>query len=390
MTDLVCQVTEPAFTACLEAFDANFVGDGELGAACAIFQNGRCVFHAWGGVIDSASKALWTEDTVVPVFSVTKGVAAICLLMLVDAGHLELDSPVARYWPEFSAQGKHAVTVREALGHRAGVPVISGPVSVADLSEPAAMAARLADEAPLFKPASRHLYHAVTIGWITSELVRRVTGTSLGHWFRVHLAQRLGLNIQIGRTPVDRSPIATVEVPPDRDTPSLNPMDLFARPISLNGLIRPSMSGLAEALNDPRMQEIELAGANGLADAHSLARLYQAVIGSTSEPPLISGDTLADGCRVVSLGKQWGTGLPGPTWGAGLMLPWSVQPMLGEGSFGHDGAGGALAFAHAPTGVSFAYVRNRTGPPGVEDPYVYRVVRALADTLNISMDDFSN
>ena len=388
MTSSIEGQADPVFAGCLEAFEANFADNGELGAACAIYHEGRCVLDAWGGIASSETNTPWTRDTVAPVFSVTKGVAVVCVLALVERGLLDLNSPVARYWPEFAAFGKGVVTVREALAHRAGVPVLSGEVTIEDLSDPAAMAARLAQEEPVFEPGSQHGYHAVTIGWITSELVRRVTGSSIGAWFRANLAEPLELNIRIGRLSVDSSPVATFEVPPEHDTPPIDAMALIARPISLNGLIEPSMSGLAAAMNDPRFQKVEMAGANGLADARSLARLYQAVLGSRSDQPLISAPTLDDACAIVSQGPQWGTGLPGPTWGAGVMLPWSVQPMLGPGSFGHDGAGGALAFAHAPSGTTFAYVRNRAGPPGVEDPMVYRVVRALAATLDLRVDDF--
>jgi hypothetical protein len=176
-----------------------------------------------------------------------------------------------------------------------------------------------------------------------------------------------------------------MEVPPAHDTPPIDPHIFPGNAISLNGLIVPSMSGLAAAMNDPAIQRVELAGANGLADARSLAMLYSRVLVGTDGGPLVSEACLSDACAVVSEGSQWQqVDVAGPTWGAGLMLPWSVQPMLGPGSFGHDGAGGSLAFAHAPSGVSFAYVRNRAGPPGIVDPLVYRVVEALAGCLSIS------
>lgn len=378
---------DPEFEPCLDAFRRNLSEGQELGAACAIYRDGRQVLDVCGGITSSASQEAWRPDTAVPVFSVTKGLSAICVLMQAEHGLIDLDRPVSAYWPEFGANGKDRVTVREALGHRAGVPMLSGPVTIADIADTQGMAARLASEPPVFKPGSAHGYHALTIGWITSELVRRVAGQSLGAWFRDHVAKPLDLNIAIGRPANDGRHVASIEVPPEHDTPEIDPRLSMARPIGLNGLIVPRMSGLAAAMNNLSMQQVELAGANAVADARSLARFYAATLFPVGGERLLSDKTIADACRIVSEGEQWG-GAPGqanPVWGAGLMLPGGVQPMLGEGSFGHDGAGGALAFAHAPSGVSFAYVRNRTGQPGIVDPQVYRVVGALAEILGIRM-----
>ncbi len=380
--------TDPGFAPCLDAFRANFAEDGEQGAACAIYLAGKQVVDLWGGVADAARGLSWERDTVAPVFSVTKGVAALCILSEVSNGSIDLERPLADYWPEFAAHGKGRVSVRGALGHRAGVPMLSGDVTLADLRDTQGMAARLAAEPPLFEPGAAHAYHAFTIGWITSELMRRVTGKEIGPWLRDNLAEPLALNLRIGRSIDDRTPTAAVEVPARRDTPAIDPDTVAARAISLNGLFVPRLSGLADAFNDPAIQRLELAGANAVADARSLARLYSKAIGGGGEKPLLTSACLRDACETVSTGLPWGQDVPGPTWGAGLMLPWTVQPMLGPGSFGHDGAGGALAFAHTPSGISFAYVRNRAGQPGIKDPLVYRVVTALAGCLGLTIPDF--
>lgn len=374
----------PAFSSCLDAFRDNFSHSGELGAACTIYQHGTPVLDAWGGIANSANGDVWRHNTAVPVFSVTKGVAALCILMQVERGLIDLDTPVAYYWPEFAAHGKDRVTVRAALAHRAGVPMLSGAVDRTQFADPIGMAARLAAEKPAFEPDAMHGYHALSIGWITSELMRRITGEPIGSWFRRHVAQPRVLNIAIGRSADDDSPVAVVEVPATHDTPDIDPLSDLARPIGMNGLIAPRISGVAAMLNDPIIQTVEQAGANAIADAQSLAKLYAATLYPVAGDRLLSDETIADASRVVSAGTQWG-GMPGPTYGAGFMLPGGVQPMLGQGSFGHDGMGGSLSFAHAPSGVSFAYVRNRAGQPGVVDPLVYRVVSALADILKIQV-----
>ena len=377
---------DPRFARVADAFRANFDEDGELGAACAVFVAGEPVVDLWAGSAASGGEA-WQRDTAVPVFSVTKGVAALCILSEVSRGAIELDRPVAYYGPEFGVHGKDSVSVREALAHRAGVPLLSGAITIDDLADPQTMAARLAAETPLFEPGSMHAYHAFTIGWITSELMRRVTGQSVGTWFRDHLALPLHLNIRIGRDADISTPVATIEVPAALDMPAMDSASLPGRVIGLNGLFSASIGGLAAAMNDPAVQRLELAGANAVADARSLARLYSEAARGGS-PPFIDTATLGDACQTVSSGVPFGQDFLGPTWGAGLMLPWPIQPMLGPGSFGHDGAGGALAFAHAPSGVSFAYVRNRFGQPGVRDPNVYRVVDALADCLGIAVPEY--
>lgn len=378
---------DPTVSACFDAFRANFEEGGELGAACTIFQNGKPILDAWGGIADQTTGDIWRHNTAVPVFSVTKGIAALCVLIQVERGEIALDRHLTDYWPEFGVEGKDRVTVRDALGHRAGVPMITGPVSRTEFADPVHMAARLAAEKPVFEPGSAHAYHALTIGWITSELVRRTTGQTVGAWFRKNVAEPRLLNIAIGRGPDDDSPVAIVDVPAEHDTPDIDPQTDLGRPISMNGLIVPRVSGLAAALNDPEIQRSEQAGANAIADAQSLAKLYATTLAPVGGDRLLSDETITDACRVVSQGPQWGgvPSLPGPVWGAGLMLPGGVQPMLGAGSFGHDGMGGSVAFAHMPSGVSFAYVRNKAGQPGVVDPLVYRVVSALADVLDIQI-----
>lgn len=378
----------PAFESCLDAFRSNFEDGGELGAACAIYWRGQPVMEAWGGIARSPTAIPWQRHTLAPLFSVTKGVAALCVLMLVEKGLIDLDKPVSAYWPEFAAHGKERVSVREALAHRAGVPMLSGPVTFADLADSSAMAARLADEVPLFAPGSDHLYHAITIGWITGELVRRTTGQSIGGFIRDRISVPLGLDLWIGRPHHDAAEVALIEAPPELDVPPLDPESPSARAISLNGLFAPTLAGLARAMNDPVIQAAELAGANGLSNARSLARFYAAAIGSVDGTRLISERVVADACTPVSSGTMWGVPSPGPTWGSGIMLPFSYQPMLGPGSFGHDGAGGSIAFAHPPTGISFAYVRNRMGQPGVMDRPIYRVIATLVRSLDLDPAEY--
>ncbi|WP_440964003.1 serine hydrolase domain-containing protein [Massilia sp. GER05] len=369
------------FEEVVTAFSSNLAAGEEFGAACAVYVRGELVVDIWGGVSEPTSAQPWRSDTMVVIHSVTKGVAAVCVLHLVDQGLLRLDEPVSTYWPEFAAHGKEAVTVRNLLAHRAGVPYVEGEVTLADLRDPKAMAGRLAAQRPVFEPGSTHAYHALTIGWLTSELVRRVTGESIGVWFARHLAAPLGLDMYIGLPQAERHRVARLGVAtPEQLTswPKIVPPDSLAwKVVTLNGLLHlvPGFGGLD--FNDFRLQSTELAGAGMIADARSLAKFYAACIGDMGMPRLLSAATIADASKPVSTGIPFDTEFPGASWGAGVMIPWSIQPMLGPASFGHDGYGGSLAFADPESEVAFAYVRNRIAVGGVKDPAVYKVVDAV-------------
>ncbi|UZW54385.1 beta-lactamase family protein [Sphingobium sp. JS3065] len=374
----------PGFEACADAFEAN-LASGEIGAGCAITVGGRLVVDIWGGFADRDRERPWRRDTIVPVFSVSKGVAAVCVLALATRGLIDLNEPIAQYWPEFAQHGKDNVTVAQALGHRAGVPFIDGKIDFAELGDVMHMAARLAAQEPIFEPGKHHIYHPVTIGWITSELVRRVTGKTLGRWFAEQVAAPLDLPMFFG-TPMHERERAARLIYRDLEAAkgieaSLTPGSLPWKAMTLNGALSFASDWGEHSLDDPAVQALELAGAALLTDAASLATFYAACLNKVDGVRLLSDAVIADAIRPVSTGPQFGLEEDGPSWGAGVMIPWSVQPMLGGSSFGHDGMGGSLAFAYPERNVSFAYVRNGHVSGGVRDPEVYAVVDALSAIL---------
>ena len=374
----------PDFLRCADAFRENFRAGDELGAACAIYRHGELVLDMWGGVARRSENKIWSRDSIVPVFSVTKGVAAICILHLVQAGLLVLDRPIAHYWPEFAAHEKGRVTVREGLAHRAGVPVVDGHVSIADIQDTRGFASRIADQRPVFKPGTTHQYHAITIGWVTSELVWRVTGRSIGEYFREAIAEKLDLNLWIGIPQRAEKQVAEVEAG-DFDQESeflLRRGTVLWRALTLNGLFPTKLVGVGAGLNDPRIQTTELAGVSGISDARSLAKLYGAVIGDVDNAcRILSEELLADACNPVSTCPE---GKVEPSWGAGFALPFAGQPMLGTTSFGHDGAGKSVAFADRDHGIAFAYVRNKMNLANARDGLVYAVINALRTVLGLA------
>ncbi|MFW2851205.1 serine hydrolase domain-containing protein [Sphingomonas sp. TX0543] len=376
----------PDFERCREAFETGFRSGSEVGAACAIRVGGETVVDIWGGAADGITGRAWERDTIVPVFSVSKGVAAVCVLHLVSQGLLDLDEPVSTYWPEFAVSGKSRVTVRQALAHRAGVPFVDGEVTIQDLQNVPGMAARLAAQKPIFDPGATHIYHPVSIGWITSELVRRVTGNCLGDWLRTEICEPLGLSIFMGLPAQEGERVARL-VYRDPETAAKVVAETMMEDtlpwhaLTLNGLLSFAPDLGKGSLNDPAVQRLELAGAGGIADARSLATFYGACIAPVDGVRLMSDEVIADSIKPVSTGRQFGLEEDGPSWAAGVMTPWRVQPMLGGSSFGHDGMGGSLAFAEPRRQVAFAYVRNGMAAGGFEDPEVYAVVAALQSIL---------
>jgi CubicO group peptidase (beta-lactamase class C family) len=374
----------PGYEALADAFADSIARGLEVGAACAVFKDGMPVLDLWGGVSDREAGTPWREDTLVTVYSVTKGIAALSVLHLVDQGLLDLDQPVAAYWPEFAAHGKQDVTVRDLLAHRAGLPFVEGEVQLEELASPQHMAARLAAQAPHFEPGSTHMYHGLTMGWLTSELVRRVTGKSIGPWV-AEQARQLGIELYIGLPEAQRPRVAVLDVQVPEQRTLLRdfypPGSVGWKVVTLNGVLEPMPGGGGLDFNDYRLQSKELAAANLVTNARYLAQFYDRCIERPGRPAFVSADTIADACRPVSTGIPLDSPVPGASWGAGLMLPFSVQPMLGPSSFGHDGYGGSLAFADPESGFSFAYVRNQLAAGGARDETVYRLVDLLRQSI---------
>src|SRR6516165_5077110 len=181
-----------------EAFQANFDQHGELGAAFCLYKAGQKVVDLWGGVANAETGEAWDHDTLQLVFSTTKGATAICALRLVERGELNLDAPVAEYWPEFKAEGKELIPVRWLLTHRSGLPIIDRKMTPAEALDWQTVTAALAAEHPVWEPGTAHGYHALTYGWLVGEVVRRVDGRSLGQFFADEVATPLGIDFWIG------------------------------------------------------------------------------------------------------------------------------------------------------------------------------------------------
>lgn len=366
---------DEGFGPVLDTFRANFLERGDLGAACAVYHDGRLVVDLWGGIADRRTGRPWDHDTTVVIFSCTKGILAILAYLLVQDGVLDLNAPIARYWPSFAAHGKESITLRQVMSHRAGLPCLDRDLTRAEVLAWNPVIRAIEDQRPIARPADGHIYHALTYGWLVGEVLRRITGRTPGQLLRERLADRLGLRTWIG-IPLEVRPSVAWTEPPLPDEPSEaaratariaaeNP--IVVRSVTMGAAFGFPVEGGVVSFNDPAIQAVEIPGANGISTATSLARLYAWCVTSMGDaPPLLTATSISDALRVQSAGPQL-TGQPddGSRWGTGFQLasPPS-QPMLGAASFGHAGAGGQLAFADADWRVGFAYLTNQMGGYG--------------------------
>jgi CubicO group peptidase (beta-lactamase class C family) len=353
---------EPRFERVRQAFGRNF-SRGEVGAAVAVSLGGELVVDLWGGSADAARTRPWERDTLANVYSTTKGMTALCANRLIEAGTLDPDAPVARYWPEFAQAGKEAIPVRMLLSHRAGLAATREPFSSQQLYDWSFVCTTLAEQAPLWEPGTRHGYHALTFGHLAGELVRRVDGRSLGSYFREELSDPLGLDFHIGLPDALHSRCAEMvpAPPPPPGTPSF--LDAMAKqPDSLAARVFGSSELGANRVNTPGWRRAEIPAANGHGTARGLARVYGALAGDGTldgvhvlgpEQRARAATVEASGVDAVlaPLQTRFGLGymITGP------MIPFGPNP----GSFGHPGMGGSIAFADPDTGLGFGYVMNQ-------------------------------
>ncbi len=354
------------FAGVRDAFLANFTERGEIGAAVTIFINGKTAVDLIGGWRDQARTQQWQPDTLVNVWSSTKGVVATCFAMLVDAGRISYDDPVSRYWPEFAAEGKASITIGQLLSHQAGLCGFTTPAHFADLLDGGAAAARLAAQAPLWQPGTASGYHAISVGILATELFGRVTGTSLRSFVAGELRQRHGFDISIGLSADDERRRAEMIAPPDMDSAQIG--SLTAPQIA--ALANPPLDPLAP--NTPEWRAADLPSANGHANAHALAALYAALL----DGRLVSPDSLARATRTQIEGADLVLGLP-TRWGAGFLMNTDGLYGPNRAAFGHSGWGGSFAMADPGAKLAMSYTMNRMGAQLRDEPRAKALINAL-------------
>lgn len=348
---------EPGFSAVSEAFAANFHEHGEIGAAVCVYHRGLPVVDLWGGVADRSAGRPWERDTIQLVFSTTKGMTATCVHLLVERGELDLDSPVARYWPEFAACGKATIPLRWVLSHQAGLAAVTGDVTLDDVLGWDGVVRAIAAQAPVWEPGTLHGYHARSFGWILGEVVRRVTGRSLGRFFAEEVAAPLDLDFFIG-LPADELPRVANTYPPVVEPEVRDVMDAFLGPDTLLGQVLSGPSnlfGYDDMWNRPELLAAEMPSSNGVGSARAVARMYAALLGEVDGLRLLQPGTVARATAVQVDGTDHVIGLPMP-FGLGFMTP---PPSGPPRSFGHAGAGGSLGIADPDREWAMGYVMNQ-------------------------------
>jgi CubicO group peptidase (beta-lactamase class C family) len=373
---------EPGYGAVAEAFAANFSDHGEVGAAFALYVDGQKVVDVWGGTADVTESDRWREDTLQLVFSTTKGATAACAHVLAQRGELDLEAPVATYWPEFAKAGKEGITVRQVLCHKAGLPALDRRIGLDEALgwEPVIRAIEVQE--PIWQPGTAHGYHALTFGWLVGEIVRRITNRSLGRFFRTEIAEPLGLDFWIGLPREEQhrcARLVTLDRPSDPEAASaydafFGPATLTGRALTLGGAFE------GEVWNEPRVRAAEVPAANGVADARSVARLYASLIGEvdgvrtlTREQAGVARETQTSGADRVLYAAT--------TFGLGFMTTGPFSPYGGPSCFGHAGAGGSLGFADPDNGFGFGYVMNRMQANLSGDPRTIGLTRAVYEAI---------
>lgn len=344
------------FSAVRTAFENNFSERNELGASVAVSVDGEMVVDLWGGYADEAQSRPWQRDTLVNVYSTTKTMAALCLLVLADRGQVDLDAPVASYWPEFAANGKENVRVKHFLSHSAGLSGLDEPVSEADLYDWDRITSLLANQAPWWEPGTRSGYHAITQGYLIGEVVRRVTGNTLGTFFAAEIARPLDADFHIGVDERDFDRIGDM-IPPVA-TPQ---QELAADPDSIAA--RTFRSPPIDALwsRNPDWRKAEIPAANGHGNARSVVRAQTPVAcgGSAFGVDLLSRATVERIFDEQTNGRDMVLATP-IRFGMGYGLQSSLTPMGPNKNVCYWGGwGGSLALIDCDARVCISYVMNR-------------------------------
>ncbi|MCX5347157.1 beta-lactamase family protein [Streptomyces sp. RLB3-17] len=373
------------FAAVRTAFEENFRDRDELGAAVTVTLDGESVVDLWGGWADAARTRPWERETLVNVWSTSKGPTALCAHILADRGLLDFDAPVAAYWPEFAAAGKESVLVRHLLSHRAGLAGLREPHDLAQLCDWELTVERLAAQEPWWEPGTRSGYHALTFGHLVGEVVRRVSGLRPGAFLEREVTGPLGIDFTIGLPEKETERAAELVHP--RVASSSEQAAIFAQlaPAAVAALANP-LVGAAEA-NTARWRAAEIPAANGHGTARAVAALYgifagRGAYGSRQVLSPEAAERVREGqgsCRDLVLGAgfehetETGLGL----WLSGPNGSYGPNPR----AFGHDGFGGSCGLADPESGLSLGYVMNRMGPHIADDPRKMALVDALYSAL---------
>ena len=385
---------EPQFHAVREILEQGISSGEEVGAAVSFYLEGECVVDLRVGSLDEEGRVPWEEDTLVNVWSATKGMVAICVLHLIEQGLIDLEAPVSHYWPEFSHNGKGNTSIKWVLSHKAGLPSIQETLPRGSLFNWATMCNALADAKPWWVPGTKHAYHPMTWGFILGEIVRRVSGLRLGEYFAQNVAQPLEADFYISLPSSEEYRTATIygAIAGNRPVPEIpdlpGPMGDFLRnmrdPNSMIGasILNPAMDeGL---VNTRAWRQAEIPSVNGYGTAHALAKIYSALVqpSTSKNVHLLMRETVERATAEEAYGPDEMTGGFPSRFGLGFMLCHKgVSLSPNSKAFGHPGMGGSLGMADPDVGVGFGCTVNNMSMGLVNSTLAIAAVNAFYQAL---------
>ncbi|MDQ1462362.1 MAG: hypothetical protein QOI08_3846 [Actinomycetota bacterium] len=379
--------TAPGFERVRDAFEANFAKGLEIGASFSAYHRGEKVVDLWGGIADVATNRPWDEHALAVVFSTTKGATAICANKLAQESKLDVEAPVARYWPEFAAGGKADIPVKFLLSHQAGLAWVDAEMTLEEALSWDPVVDALARQVPHYEPGSQHGYHATTYGWLVGEVIRRVTGKSVGTYFRDEIATPLGLDFWIGLPESEESRVAPLvgglADPLLMEDPEVRALvNEFMGPDTKLGKALFAPGGAfsePDVWNSRALHAAEIPAAGGVGDARSLARMYSACIGTVDGVRLIDDEQLRRATTQLTTGPNTILLDMDIQFGLGFMLRSTLIELGGPRSFGHFGAGGSVGWADPDAELAFGYVMNRMDMGLAGDLRSYELMNACFD-----------
>jgi len=353
----------PGFEPVIDAFQRNFALGRELGAAFSAYADGELAVDLWAGLADSRRHSPWAADTLVGILSGSKGLVAACLARLIEHGELDLDASVCHYWPEFATNGKSGILVRHVVSHQAGLPGLTTPVTVEEATDSVRMAQLLASQRPVYAPGREVQYHALTFGWLSGELIRRIDGRPIGVFLQDEIARPLNLEVWIGLPPSQEHRVARVEHTRDfssehEELIKICEEDKYAWSVWANP---PRFKDGDLASNLPLWHSAEVPGTSAIVSARSLARLYACLARGGQDGngyELLSRATvdLVRRCAAIGpvpvIGAQIAFGV-----GFGVQTK-DMQYGPPSDAFGHTGAGGSVHGAWPSLKAGFSYAPN--------------------------------
>jgi CubicO group peptidase (beta-lactamase class C family) len=381
--------TASGFENVREQFERNFADGLEVGAAFSAYHQGQKVVDLWGGIADETTERPWVEDTLVVVFSTTKGATAICAHQLVQDGRLDVDAPVTEYWPEFGPAGKQSIPVDYLLSHRAGLPWVDEKLTLEDALAWEPMIHALEQQAPVWEPGSTHGYHAVTFGYLVGEVIRRISGRSIGTNFRDEVAAPLGLDFYIGLPETLEPRVGRLvggiggAAPSDADPEAIAALAALMGPESKLGKALSAGGAFAdsECFNTRPVHAAEIPAAGGITDARSIARMYAACIGEVDGVRLLGDATVKEATIQRTEGPDTVLLDLDLQFGLGFFVPSSLIQLGGPRSFGHFGAGGSAGWVDPEAGLAFGYAMNKMDLGLAGDLRSYSLVNACYEAI---------